>query len=401
MFGMDSNTPFPRAGMKPGTGRTRELLDRLGCPDKKLNILHVAGSNGKGSVCAYLSHILREGGLRTGMFTSPAVFDRGECFAIDCLPAPRDILQKYTDEARSAAAGMADAPSPFELDTCTALAMFAGEGCTHCVLECGLGGLEDATNAVSRKSVAVITSIALEHTDILGATIADICRHKGGIIRDCPAVVPDDLPDEAAAYFAARGAIAAGGGLQILSRTEDCQRFTYGGSDYAVRMYGDGQLKNAAVAIECAKLIGIPQDAVARGLYAARLPGRVQPLRAGGRLFILDGAHNPGAFGPLMQFAGGMEGTKSLVYSCLSDKDVEGCAAVLAPVFGEVNIVPAPGGRGMDTAAIAAAFEKNNVKAHIFADVPAALAAASGDTVAVCGTFTILKEAKQWIGQGQ
>ena len=140
---------------------------------------------------------------------------------------------------------------------------------------------------------------------------------------------------------------------------------------------------------------------MARGLYAARLPGRVEPLRIGGRLVILDGAHNPGAFGPLMQFVGGVEGTKSLVYSCLSDKDVEGCAAVLAPVFGVVNIVPAPGGRGMDTAAIAAAFEKNNVKAHIFADVPAALAAASGDTVAVCGTFTILKEAKQWIGQGQ
>ena len=195
-----------RAGSKFGTGRAAELLDRLGRPDEKLKIVHVAGSNGKGSVCAYVTAALVCAGRRTGTFTSPEVYSYEEQFCIDGRPAARAVIRRYLAAAEDAARGMSDAPSAFELETCAALAMFAGEGCEYCVLECGLGGLCDATNAVSRKEVALITSISREHTAVLGDDIADICRHKAGIIKNCPALVPANLCAEAARYFSSLGA---------------------------------------------------------------------------------------------------------------------------------------------------------------------------------------------------
>ena len=388
-----------REGSKFGTARAEELLRRLGDPDKKLKIIHVAGSNGKGSVCAYLTNILLAAGFTVGCFTSPPVYSYSDQFYVNGRPAADGVLQSYLSYVRSAAEGMEDAPSQFETEVCAALAMFAGEGCLWCVLECGLGGLYDATNAVSRKELAVITSVALEHTDVLGSTIKDICRHKGGIIKNCPAVIPDNMCAEARDYFAAMGAKVAGAGLKVTRRTAYGQYFSCGGRQYYIHAFGDEQAYNAALAAECAAMLGIPAGAVSNGLKNTRLAGRVQIFRSGGRRYIVDGGHNPQALSPLAQTAGGMGGTKSLVYTCLADKDVNGCAAALGGLFGEVIIFPAPSGRAMDVGKISAAFQPYNKNVRICADVKSAIEGARGHTVAVCGSFTILKEAKNWIEQ--
>ena len=393
------NAAFPDS--KFGLSRTRELLRRTGSPDKKLKIVHVAGSNGKGAVCAYVTAILCAAGRRTGTFTSPAVFCREESFCIDGLPAPSREVDEAMAHARECARGMADPPSPFELETCAALWLFVQRGCRYCVLECGLGGLEDATNAVSAKEAAIITSISLEHTAVLGPTIADICRHKAGIIRGCPSLVPADLCPEAAAYFAALGSRRAGEGAEVLSRSEEGQTFRYGGADYFIRMHGDKQVYNACLAIECARLLGVGREATERGLASALLPGRAQIVEAGGRRYILDGAHNPEAFGPLVQLLGGIQGQKSLVYTALSDKDVAACAALTGGLFDEVIAVPAPSSRAMDVKDIAGAFAPYCKKILSAGDIPAAMELASSQTVAVSGSFTHLGEARKWIEKEQ
>ena len=387
-----------RKGSKFGTERTRELLRRLGDPDKKLKIVHVAGSNGKGSVCAYVTAILAAAGLSVGTFTSPAVCSREECFLVGGMPVSRERLLAALALATERAAGIDDAPSDFEMDVCAALVLFADSGCEYCVLECGLGGLYDATNAVSAKQVAVITSVSLEHTDVLGGNILDICRHKAGIIRDCPVIVPAVLPAQAADYFGAFSPIVAGAGLKITEQTAQKLTFEYGGEIYSAAAYGLRQAYNCCIAIECAKLLGIDGANIKRGLARAKLPFRVQTIERNGRVYILDGAHNPEAFMPLLQRLDGTDDHKSLVYTCLCDKNAEECAHILAPRFDEVILFPAPSGRAMALERMERAFsEHGNVRS--FKDIRSAMAAASKKYVVVCGSFTHLKEAMDWIEQ--
>lgn len=386
-------------GSKFGTERTAELLSRLGHPDEKLKIVHVAGSNGKGSVCRYITEILVAAGRTVGTFTSPEVYSFEDMFALNGKTARRPLVEKYLSVVDRAAEGMSDAPSAFERETCTALAMFAGEGCEYCVLECGLGGLEDATNAVSGKLVAVITSITTEHTAVLGDTIADICRHKSGIIKNCPAVVPANLNGEAARYFNALGAVVAGEGLKLVNRSLDGQKFLYKGEEYSILMPGDEQLYNAAVAIEVAKILSLPLSAVKKGLACARPEGRTEVIKKGATMYILDGAHNPQAFGPLISMLPGKADT--LVYTCLSDKNVGQCAALLGRLFKRVFIVPAPSYRAMDEGQILRAFAPYCDNVRSFCDIPSAMEAASGRVIVACGSFTMLKEVRQWIDKKQ
>ena len=389
-----------REGSKFGTERAKELLARLGNPDKKLKIIHVAGSNGKGSVCAMLTDILIACGKRTGTLTSPAVFCYGEQFCIDGLPAAEEVFSRHMSEAISLASDMPDKPSRFEYEVCAAIKMFADEGCEYCVLECGLGGLYDATNAVGAKCAAIITSISPEHTDVLGDSIMDICRHKGGIINNCPSIVPANLPAEAADYFAARSSIIAGRDIKILSRSPQGTTFLYNGREYRIKLFGIEQAYNAALAIECAHILGIPDGAVQRGLEMAELRGRVQTVSEGGRTYILDGAHNPAAFAPLIERLEFEKGPKTLIFACLSDKRVGECAAILGPHFEQILLVAAPGPRAMDIAAEREAFSAfANVR--LCEDIPSALEQAANDTIVACGSFTILKEVANWIEQRQ
>ncbi len=390
-----------RPGSKFGTERAEELLHRLGNPDEKLKIIHVAGSNGKGSVCAYLTSILVSGGKRVGTFTSPAVYSYDRCFCIDGAPPPKAILLNYLAAASRASQKMADEPSQFEIEVCAALSMFAEEGCEYCVLECGLGGLFDATNAVAQKEIAVITSLSLEHTDVLGDSIIDIYRHKSGIIKNCPVVVPADICDEVVYYLAARGAIFSGQGMAVTDRGFDGQTFTYGGRSYTIHAHGDGQVFNACIAIDCARLLGLSEGSIIRGLQSAVISGRVEFIESNGRLYILDGAHNPAAFAPLVQTLRYIDGVKSLVYTNLSDKNVHANAAILGRHFDEILVIPAPDDRAMDVRTIDSAFVPYNVNVGICTNVVEALSYAAGSIVVVCGSFTHLKEAKNWIEQRQ
>lgn len=392
---------YETAGSKYGLDREKYLLRALGNPDAKLKIIHVAGSNGKGSVCAYLTGILREAGRSVGTFTSPAVYQFNEMFALNGQAADDGTVDKYLRIAYEFALTMSDKPTAFEIETAAALKMFADEGCEYAVIECGLGGLNDSTNAVAGKELAVITSVSLEHTALLGGTIPEICRQKGGIVKNCPLICSARLPREAKEYFGARGAIFAGEGLKILFASPYGQTFAYGGNIYKIRMAGSAQAYNAAVAVGCASVLGLPGDAVVRGLAGAYIAGRVEVVRRKGKTFILDGSHNPESFGPLKEVLRTVGRPVSLVFGCLSDKDVETIAAGFAGMFDEIITVTPPSYRAMNGARIYQAFAPycENVTAAF--GLAAALGAAQSPTVVVCGSFTILKEAREWIERGQ
>ncbi len=166
-----------KLGSKFGTERTRALLDALGSPDKGLKIIHVAGTNGKGSCSAFISNALKAAGKSVGTFTSPQVFSCEEQFCVNCVPLERRVTEKYISMASAAADAMEDKPSAFEIETAAALEAFRKEGCEYAVIECGLGGRDDATNAVANKVAAAITSVSIEHTAELGGTITEICSH--------------------------------------------------------------------------------------------------------------------------------------------------------------------------------------------------------------------------------
>lgn len=386
-----------KSGSKFGVERTQALLEKLGLPEKKLKIIHVAGTNGKGSTCEYLTRILIAAGKRVGTFTSPEVFSYNEKFRLNGVPLSDEKISAYIQRVNVLAAELADSPSAFEIETAAALSAFAEEGCEYAVIECGLGGLNDATNAICQKQIAVITSVSLEHTAVLGGTVEEICAQKAGIIKNCPVVAPYTLADEAKNYLKKFNPVYAGQSLKVLSCDARGQTFFYDGEIYKINMLGSAQAYNAAVAIECAKLLGLSSSAIRLGLDGARLKGRVQIIEKGGVTYILDGSHNPESFAPLLQTLKLYSGGKSLIFGCLSDKDVTAAAQLLGSSFDQALLVSPQSYRAMDIQKIFSAFAPCLEEVVAAQSVTAAIGLAKYPVVAVCGTFTILKEAEEWI----
>lgn len=362
-------------GMDFGTARTRAILNALDSPDKKLKIIHVAGTNGKGSVAEYITQILIAGGKRTGTFTSPAVYDYFEQFKIGGNHVEKDLYACAFERAFKAS----DGATQFEVETAGVLYAFALAGCEYAVVECGLGGRYDATNAILSKEVAVITSIGLEHTSILGNTLKEICAHKAGIIKNCPAYVSGYNPPEALAYFKNLGAKVAG-------KYENPP------------MYGEAQKYNCGLAIEVAKLLKISETSIYSGVNRAFLGGRCEVLAAkNGKIYVLDGAHNPAAFLHLAELVNKNYGKANVIYGSLSDKNVVENLKIIKTFASSVTLVPCDSPRNIGAGKLTAACKSCGVEADEKPSVSAALERSQGKVTVVCGSFTLLKEAKSWI----
>lgn len=383
-----------KKGMKFGVAVTRRILDRLGSPDKKLKIIHIAGTNGKGSTAEYISQILIAAGKRVGTFTSPLVESYFDQFKIDGSPIDSKTLSEYFRVAFNAAEGTA---TEFEVETAGALFSFAEEGCEYAVVECGLGGKLDATNAIAHKEVAVITSIGIEHTAVLGNTYRQICCHKAGIINNCPAVVNALQPEEAREYFKKLGVIFAEKGFKINSIGLDGVKFCYNGNEYKTRMYGREQAYNAACAIEVARLLNIDKNAIHIGISKANPAGRLQVLTAHGNIYVVDGGHNPSGIKPLAELLKTFpKDDVKIIFGCLADKDILLNLHTLKGLAQQITAVQPNSPRATDIKTISAACKKYFAVVGEENSVSAALEKAKG-VVAVCGSFTLVKEALNWI----
>jgi dihydrofolate synthase/folylpolyglutamate synthase len=319
-------------GIKLGLENTVRLCEAMGHPESAFRVIHVAGTNGKGSVCAMLDVCLRAQGVRCGLFTSPHLIRFNERIRVNGEKIPDAAIDAGLERIRRLSEGLA--PTFFEISTVLAFDYFASSGCDWVVLETGMGGRLDATNVVT-PVVSVLTPIAMDHAEWLGDTIEAIASEKAGIIKPGVPVVTSPQEPGVRRVFAER-AEAVGAPLRVVDRA------SFGGP---VGLAGSHQRMNAALALEALAVAGRPSDGSA--LAAVSWPGRFQ--RVGDRL-VVDGAHNPHASERLVttwreEFG---DARTEVIFGALADKDAAGMIAALEPIAERFVFVPVVGERGDD-----------------------------------------------------
>ena len=291
------------AKKKSGMEDVRAFLELLGSPDRGMKIFHVAGTNGKGSVCAFLSSALKEAGLCCGAFTSPHLSDIRERFLIQGEMVSREAFDQAFETVYGAAgqwtAQGKPHPTYFEFLFYMGMVLFSRAGTEVLVLETGMGGLYDVTNVVERPLVSVITSVSIDHTAFLGHTAGEIAVHKAGIIKPgCPAVYDDSCPEAEAVILEMaekKGSPAFPVGCVPFRLEGETLVFQWDylgkTEEFTVGFSAPYQAENAALAVTALSVsgLGIPAEAVRRGLRSARWPARMERLLPG---VYLDGAHN-------------------------------------------------------------------------------------------------------------
>lgn len=365
-----------------GLDRTRLMMQKLGNPQESLKFVHVAGTNGKGSTCAYIATVLQEAGYVTGLFTSPYIEVFEERIRVNGQNIPREALTEITLQVRAAAreveAELGEHPTEFELMTAVALCYYAQCACDIVVLEVGLGGRLDSTNIIQASEVCVIARLGLDHTGLLGTTLAQIAGEKAGIIKPGASVVcyPQE-PEAQAVIEEAAAAVGAAcvapdfdqldlGTTQVLGSDEQMyivRVFEYKGRRYHTSLLGSYQPCNAAVALEVlfalqARGWNISQEAIDLGIEKTLWPGRfeVYPRKAGEPWVVVDGGHNPQGVEALVETLGNVFPDKKpvVVLSVLADKDHRAMTTTLASVTKAFVAVEPPNMRALHTAELAA-----------------------------------------------
>lgn len=330
-----------RFGIKPGLERTIELLDKLGNPQNGLSFIHVAGTNGKGSVCAMVSAVLSAEYGNVGLYTSPYISDFRERMQIDGHMIEKEELADVISRVRPYADKIEEL-TEFELITCAAMLWFCEKKCSFVVLETGLGGRFDATNVIKSPVCSVITKIGLDHTAILGDTFEKIAFEKAGIIKEgCP-VVSAVQRSEAGSVIektaAARNSAYIRAGICRPIRADisgtDAE---YDGIRFRIPFAGAHQLENAAAAVEALRAAGGSDDAISNGISKATIPARLEYFDCAPSILI-DGAHNPDGAHTLADALCSLipEKRKIAVMGILADKNYSEMLDILLPCFDTV-----------------------------------------------------------------
>jgi dihydrofolate synthase/folylpolyglutamate synthase len=398
----------------PGLERVGSVWKRLRLP-LRASVLTIGGTNGKGSVTAYLDTILAAAGYETGVFTSPHLARYNERIRVHGREATDEALLAAFDEIDSARGGTS--LTFFEWNTLAALVAFARARIDVAVLEVGMGGRLDAVNLVDA-DVAAVVSVGLDHCEWLGDTVEEIAAEKAGIFRaGKPAIFGGRrLPRSVAAYAASVGARLRriGTDFDFVERGDGWDYVGFGSRRRELplpALRGPAQLGNAAVALamlESAEpAILVPDEAVRTGLAAVRLAGRFQVV-AGDPEWILDVAHNPQAAEVLAAGLAARPSSGRTIAVCgiLGDKDVEGVVRALAPQVDRWLAVGLEGARALSAAALATRMRRAGVEPVLAAtDVAAGMTQARaeampGDRVVVFGSFLTVGPALAWLGAG-
>lgn len=399
----------PAPVIRPGLSRVRAALDRLGHPEESFAAVLVAGTNGKGSVAALTASALRAAGHRAGLYTSPHLVAPEERIRVDDRAIPSPDGARLARRARAAARGLTE----FEVQTLVAFLWFAEAGVDIAVLEAGLGGRWDATNAFPAPEVAVITSIGHDHRDWLGPTLRHIYREKREIARPGTALIqnlPRFLWPEAGRWAAATGVPTETLGLDF---RWSAGRSTPAGETFAldpgerplrVPFRGPHQRDNGAIA---ARVIGalrrrgwrVPDRAMRRGFAAARWPGRFQVIRRRPPV-VVDGAHNAEAATALARAWKNAFGPRraALVFACLNDKDAPAIARALSGVVARAVTMDLPTPRGRSARELAALWSRR-VPAEAAPSFAAAWDRVKGGPVLIAGSLYLAGAALKHFGR--
>lgn len=404
-----------------GLESMRELLKRLGDPQKDLRFVHIAGTNGKGSVLAYLSTVLTQAGYRTGRYLSPHLCSVRERFQVDGQMISRENFVRHLTAVAEAAEEIADAgvgrPTYFEVGTAVAMLHFRETNCDIVVLETGLGGSLDATNVVETSVLEIITSISRDHMEVLGDTLEKIAGEKAGIIKPHTMVVSARQEPEAARVLEevcrARQCTLDTVDLdQVipLSRGLEEQCFTYKGWEQVrIGLTGTYQLKNAALALESVlelrKLgFAISDQQVYEGMRRTVWRGRFTPI-AREPAVILDGAHNEGGARELRDSLQLYFGGKKLYYifGILKDKAYEKVIELTAPLASRIITVETPDNpRAMPAQELKAAVAAVNPAVEAAGSLREAVHRAYGlagrdDVIVIFGSLSFLSDVEQCV----
>lgn len=360
-----------RYGSVLGLDAMRELMVRMGHPERGQRIVHIAGTNGKGSTLAFLNAVLTEQGYRVGCYSSPGVFSYRESIRVcGCEITEQEFAELMTrirvlgdDMLR---AGKAH-PTVFELETALALQFFKEQCCDIVLLECGLGGARDATNVIDPPVCAVFASISRDHVDDLGENLAAIATEKSGIIKHGCTVVAANGNPEVLNVLKER-AQAEGAPITVVAEEptflrfdwESGQRFAYNKEQWQIGMLGRYQLANASLAIEVVRAlrtqgIEISDEALRAGLRTAVWRGRFMKI-ADRPLFLIDGAHNEAGALALAESIRAYLGGRRIVYivGVLKDKDYHSMLRIVLPLVDRViTVTPPDNPRALDAALLA------------------------------------------------
>ena len=349
-----------------GLESIERLLSYLDNPHKGLRYIHVAGTNGKGSVCTMLSEILISAGYNTGLYTSPALVDFNERIRLNGKEITDEELALCTERVKEACEKIENDgfshPTEFEIVTAIAFLYYKMKKADVVVLEVGMGGRLDATNIIEKPLVSVITSISLDHTDRLGSTVAEIAGEKCGIIKKGSITVTSAFQNEDALSVIEKKAekLIIAPKPELKEESLSGITINYGNMENVfISLTGEHQVENASIAICVAKAIGIFDENIREGLKKVKHPARMEVIRENPPV-ILDGAHNPSAMTHLKnnvkKFLGGYK--KTLIIGMLRDKDYEECAGIIGREFDRIITVDVPGARALPKEELAEVYKK-------------------------------------------
>jgi dihydrofolate synthase / folylpolyglutamate synthase len=395
---------------KYGLERIRAVLDVLGRPQDGCRLVHVAGTNGKGSTCAMIEAGLRADGRRTGLFTSPHLHEPTERIRIDGRPVSAERFARAFDRVhetveRLLADGAIDFHTTyFETVTAMALVIFAEERLDTVVLEVGLGGRLDATNVV-RPELCVITPVDFDHEAFLGKSIESIAAEKAGILKSGVPAVFARQREEAARVIGRRAAelgIAAEwtGAYPVSDLEMDARGSTFRVRGMRIRcpLAGEHQVENAVTAAVALERLSVPRTAVEEGIAQAEWPGRLELVSERPEI-VLDGAHNPAGARALAAYIERFYGDRKvrLIFGAMRDKSVDEISGILFPLAREVIVTAPRQARALAPETMRVVADHPDLR--IAARIEDALAmvreeASGGDAVFVTGSLFLVAEAR-------
>lgn len=402
---------FTKFGIDLTLDRINILLNNLGQPQNQVPIIHVAGSNGKGSVCAYLHSILQTAGYRVGCYTSPHLVSWTERILINHQAIAPEKLHDLLQRVTSVISPNHPHPTQFEIITAAMWLYFAEEKVDVAVIEVGLGGRLDATNVCDRPLVSAITSISREHWQDLGPTVADIAGEKAGILKKhCPAVI-GPLPSVAAIVVNNKiqelkcPAVWVKPATMISPEDSHWQMplAEYEDIVYPLPLHGTIQLTNSAIALECIKTLQkkgwlISPAAIQQGMATTTWPGRMEWLTWQGRKILIDGAHNSAAAQVLRHYVDSLNvQSVTWIIGILSTKDhAEIFQALLKPAD-HLHLVPVPSHNSMSPEILAKiattvcpGIAHEEIHQDIFHALDQVIHANSPQPIVICGSLYLI-----------
>jgi dihydrofolate synthase/folylpolyglutamate synthase len=407
-----------RFGIILGLGTIRSILNALGDPQNNFYSIHVAGTNGKGSVAAALSSILQQSGYRVGLYTSPHLVRFNERICINNRQISNDAVVKSYQAVQKAHLGNRT-PTFFELTTAMAFYEFGRQAVDWAVIETGMGGRLDATNVID-PVISIITNVSMEHRDYLGNTLTQITREKAGIIKPATPVVTAIKQREAKSVIQ-RIAAKKSAPLYMLGKNFKVRRQPAGGFSYYgientwhamyTALRGHYQVENAALAIAACELLNkdhtsISQQSIRDGLIKTSWPGRLE-IVSEHPMIILDGAHNLMAARELAKFLGDNLAQRpiTLVVGILDDKPYQSMLKSLLPVCSRVIVTRAKTDRALDPRRLFETAKKTLSDVRIVSDVAQAFKQAVADAdfndvICIAGSLYVVGEAKAAIEKG-